>query len=187
MEQPPVTGPKKPSAKKYAVSSVSFDRPSSTKKKPSPNAALARTSVSLDDIRQAVQRGPKARIHGTNYELEFGVELKLKYLDTDAGHIKGVGVNGVVRVETIKSYYEECGLAKLLAAAFYLYWQHEGMTKVGLGTNDTSRGFWGHLGVGGSPSSIDAALEKLGSIAVTSDLSRAEPAPEQDYTKTAVL
>jgi hypothetical protein len=95
--------------------------------------------------------------------------------------------DGVVAFETVKALYEDCGLAKLLAAALYLYAKAGRARLIQLGTNDTSRGFWGHLGVSAAATPIDDALEKLGNIAIASDLSLAELAPPQDYTKSNVL
>lgn len=183
--------PRKPDRKAYAVSTVSFDRHKKVTKS-SKNSALARTPISLDDIRRAVREaallGGTAKLAQTGYVLTFKPgTISITFGNLEGGHILAPNKDGVVAVETVKALYEDCGFAKLLAAALYLYAQAGGATHVKLGTNDTSRGFWGHLGVSSAAIPLDAAIGNLGNIAITSDLSRADPAPPQDYTKSNVL
>lgn len=183
--------PRKPDRKAYAVSNVSFDRHKKPAKS-SHNSALPRTPVSLDDIRRAVREagalGGTAKLGQTGYELTFKPgTISIAFGELEGGHILAPVKDGVVAVETVKALYEDCGFAKLLAAALYLYGKAAGATHIKLGTNDTSRGFWGHLGVSSAEAPIDTALAKLGNIAITSDLSLAESAPPQDYTKSNVF
>jgi hypothetical protein len=183
--------PRRPDRKAYAVSNVSFDRHKKVTKS-SKNGALPRTTISLDDIRHAVReaavRGGTAKLGQTGYQLTFKPgTISIAFGNLEGGHILAPEKDGVIAVETVKALYEECGLAKLLAAALYLYAEAGRATLIRLGTNDTSRGFWGHLGVSAAATPIGDALEKLGNIAIASDLSLAELAPPQDYTKSNVL
>jgi N-acetylglutamate synthase-like GNAT family acetyltransferase len=80
--------------------------------------------------------------------------IKLSHLkgDTEVGMIRGglsMTDKHTALVETINISPDQQGkgLGKLLVAAFLAYWNSRGVSKIQLGTTDTSGGFWSKLGV----------------------------------------
>jgi hypothetical protein len=117
-----------------------------------------------------------------------GTTITLSYTGLgEVGHITGGMNDQIASVTNVKvgSEFQKQGLGKLLAAAFYAYWEGKGATKFNLGTVDSSGGFWGHLGMSSSAIPVATAWAKLGTISVERDLKRGEP-EFTDYTKRII-
>jgi len=117
--------------------------------------------VSHNEVINAATARPNpfgVQIGGSRYYLRCTDQaIRLYYLSTEVasivGNTKQMTVGGVpvyiAGVQTIntRNDLQGNGFGKLVALAFYAYWQAKGATRVTLVTRDTSGGFWKHLGV----------------------------------------
>jgi ribosomal protein S18 acetylase RimI-like enzyme len=105
----------------------------------------------------------------------------------EVGYITGGMQNNVASVTNVKvgAEFQKQGLGKLLAAAFYAYWENQGAVSFSLGTQDTSGGFWGHLGMSSASLPVATAWAKLGAMNVERALTRGE-IEFTDYSKRVV-
>jgi GNAT superfamily N-acetyltransferase len=109
--------------------------------------------VTVANIAAAVGGGAaRNRIANTRFELGVAggsINLYLRGRDERIGHITGPLQGTVALVETVKveDAFKGQGLGRLLAVAYYEHVAGQGALHVGLGTPDTSGGFWDSQGV----------------------------------------
>lgn len=123
--------------------------------------------VSVADIEDALG-GPRTTIGASRFALSVTtgtVNLYVRGREESIGHITGPVLNGVALVQSLKvnDAFKGQNLGKLLVVAHLRWAKSQAATHYGLGTEDTSGGFWGKykIGTGGSLP-IETAIGNVG-------------------------
>ena len=93
----------------------------------------------------------RGQLPGTAYMMRvYDARITVEYGDFQVGQIRFTTQGARVDVETINvnDNRQGRGLGKLLVAALCAYAQAHAIANMGLGTLDTSGGFWARYGVG---------------------------------------
>lgn len=107
----------------------------------------------------------RGQLPGTAYMMRVqDGRITLEYGEIEVGKVRFTTGGGRVNVETINvsGTRQGRGLGKLLVAALCAYAQANAIANMGLGTEDTSGGFWAKYGVGqGGNTSVALIVAQL--------------------------